>query len=307
MRPRLLIPWITLLLSLGGAAAPAAAQLAKPGGSAILFRSDPLADPALLLDGAALERIAWRLDAPAFAGDAPGSLRAVYDSRLPAGRVGWRLPAPFTRHDPFTAFAVLVVESEGFEADPFGFFQISWGLWSAERTGLDRTGSPDDLAGDTFELLEVDYFPNVSPFFGGPFLAATAFGAAHRSDPAFEFLGSFVNFTFGAVQAELPRDVPLLVVLEHRALQGALVVSVHRIEPDGSVLPVPGALAVAPLAGLALPEYELDALGLTLWQDGWEGGDPPSLRASVVYHALGVHAGVPAGPAELLRAPAPVR
>ena len=90
-------------------------------------------------------------------------------------------------------------ETPRLAADPNGFFQISWGLWSSTTTGLERTGNPASFAGDTFELLEFDYFPNASPFFGGPFLSPTAFGVANPDAPGFEGQGSFANaaFSFG--------------------------------------------------------------------------------------------------------------
>jgi hypothetical protein len=189
--------------------------------------------------------------------------------------------------DAFRAAAVFVIEPDGFQADPFGFFQMSWGLWNTRTTGLDRTGSLTSLASDTFELLEFAYFPNVSPFFGGPFLSPSAFGVANDEDPLFDFLGGFVNFAFASVPVELPLGEPLSAVLSHLPAEGVMVVTVRRIDAGGRLVPLPGAVAVVPLDSLPVREYSVDTIGLTLWHDGF-GGDTPSLRADVVFHELSV-------------------
>jgi hypothetical protein len=249
------------------------------------FRSDPMTDPATRLEGSALERATWQQDHPAYPGDRPGSLTVLYDARLEPARVGFPLPWPFTQDDPFTAAAVLVIHSEGLTADPDGFFQISWGLWNDAATGLERTGSFADFAGDTFEMAEFAYFPNVSTFFGGPFLSPTLFGAANPEDPTFDFLGSFTNLTFASVEMALPPDEPLLAMMEHHPADDVLVISVHRIGKGGRPVPLDGGVLSVPLDLLPRREFSLDTVGLTLWRDGFTG-EAPSLVAHVTYHAL---------------------
>jgi hypothetical protein len=249
------------------------------------FVIDPTLDPGSVEAGAALERLDWQSDDPAFPGDPPGSLRAIYDASLPAGWFGFALPAPVAAYDTYSAAAAFVIRSEGFSADPNGFFQISWGLWNSQTTGLDRTGSFTSFATDTYELIEFDWFPNVSPFFGGPFVAPSAFGAEVGGD-------AFGNFTslFG-LQVALPLDVPLLAVLEHRPDVHALVATVYRIVDSGRVVPVDGAVGVASLDFLTLREYEIDTIGLTLWQDGFSG-PTPSVTATLDFHALTATSGL---------------
>jgi hypothetical protein len=266
------------------------------------FRSDPAASGRTVIRGAALERVHWRRDEPAFAGDVPGSLLAEYDSSAPAGLLGFPLRHPLREQDTFHAAAVLVIHSEGFAADPDGFFQISWGLWNSRTTGLDRTGSPASFATNTFDLVEFDWFPNVSPFFGGPFVAPAVLGAADPGAPDFDALGAFANAVFVFdTEAGLPVDEPLLAVLEHRPAHDALVVSVHRIVGPDSALPVPSAVTLVDLAGLGLREYELDTIGLTLWNDGF-GGPSPAVRATVEFHALMLFRGRLSHVEDLLRA-----
>jgi len=258
------------------------------------FVHDPFLDPAAVIAGAARGRLLWQPDPPAFPGDLPGSLTALYDSSLPAGLFGFALPRPVSQDDPFSAAAVFVIEADGFEADPQGFFQISWGLWNSQATGLNRTGNLQSFAADSFELLELNWFPNVSPLFGGPFLSPVAFGTA-TGDPPDAFSNSSLLF---GMEARLPLDVPLLCVLRHRPEDDALSVQLYEIVGPGRALPVNGAVAVVPLDGLVLREYALDTLGLTLWHDGF-GGPEPALRVTLVYHALVFRPGRPVDPEQL--------
>jgi hypothetical protein len=274
---------ITIAALLAG---PAVADPRPTSGAVTeFFDTDPLSSTDIVLDGEVLERLTWNDDEPVFPGDRAGSLTAVYDSRLPAGRIGWPLSEAWSAEDAFTVTAVFVIESEGFTADPFGFFQISWGLWNSATTGLERTGSFSDFASDTFELIEFAWFPNVSPFFGGPYLSPSIFGVAAPDHPSYDFLGAFANFAFGSVPLDLPLDEPLAAVLEHRPSDGVMVVSVHRINERGRRVPLPGAVAVVTLDDLARRDLSVDTVGLTLWHDGF-GGDPPSLRADVIFHAM---------------------
>lgn len=275
---------LVVLAAAGTAAAQDTSTLVREG-AGLSFRSDPLAGADILIEGAALERLTWRDDQPAFPGDRPGSLTALYDSRLEPGRFGIPLPTTWDQDDTFTAAAIFVIESDGFSADPNGFFGVSWGLWNTEDPGLNRTGDFSDFAADTFQVMEYAWFPNVSPFFGGPFLSPALFGEAHAADPLFPFLGGFSNFAFGSTQVSLPLDEPLLAVMQHLPHSDAIVFSVSRIVNGGHLVPLPGALAVIDLNTLPLRSYSLDALGLTLWQDGFTG-ETPSVHVEVTYHHL---------------------
>jgi hypothetical protein len=262
------------------------------------FRSDPLSDPRTIVVGAALERLTHDESAPAWPGDRRGSLTALYDSSLPAGLFGFALPVALDEADAFTAAATFVLDPAGFEADPNGFFQISWGLWNTETTGLNRTGSFTSFAGDAFDLVGFDYFPAVSPFFGGPFLSPSVFGASRPDvDPPDAFANAAFAFN---LEVALPLGVPLLAMIEHEPGLDVAVASVHRIVRPRRTVPVPGAVTVIDLGALALRQYGLDAVGLTLWNDGF-GGPTPALRASVDYHSLVVVLGRVANADEILR------
>ena len=89
------------------------------------FETDPRFDPDTVVAGKPHDRLEWNSDAPAYPGDRPGSLTATYDANAEAGLFGLSLPQPYDHLATFTAAAVFVVHSEGFQADPNGFFQIS--------------------------------------------------------------------------------------------------------------------------------------------------------------------------------------
>lgn len=264
------------------------------------FAVDPAARTDVDLGGEVLDRITWNADTPAFPGDLPGSLTARYDATMAPGTLGFPLPETWTERDPFTAAAVFVIESDGLIADPLGYFQISWGLWNHETTGHERTGTVENFASDTFELLEFDYYPNVSPWFGGPYVSPTLFGRATPDAPAFPFLGAFSNaaFVFGP-ESPLPLDVPLVAVMQHRPAEGVVATFVATLTRDGSLAEVPGTASILSVEDLTDARFALDTVGLTLWRDGFSG-PAPSLRADVTFHVL---AAVPrlVEPADLLR------
>ncbi|RMF71852.1 MAG: hypothetical protein D6738_12975 [Acidobacteria bacterium] len=254
------------------------------------FDHDPLADPSVTLEGDPTGRLAWHDGAPAFPGDRPGALRAHFLSSAPTVRIGWALPDDLDERDAFTAFAAFEIRSEGFSADPDGFMQIAWGLWNAAATGLERVAYGPRA--DSFELLEFDWFPNVSPVFGGPYLSPALFGAADPENPLFPAAGAFANASFGfGPPVELPFDTPLLATMEHRPADGVVVVSVHELLDSGELLPVPGAVTLVPLAFLSRPEYRFDRIGIALYEDPF-GGPTPAVDAQVDFHALGVRPGL---------------
>lgn len=267
----------------------------------VSFERDPLASKLAVRDGDVASRVRWQDDAPAFRGDRRGSISAHFDARADVARLGWVLPQPLDERDSFTLYALATIEPEGFFADPNGYFQISWGLWNSATTGTDRTGSPDNFAADSFDLVEFNYFPNESPFFGGPFVTPTVLGGADRKNPLFEFLGAFANSSFGSSQVSLPLGVPLLIATRHDAEQQALTTRVWRIASDGSLEEIVDARAQAPLATLSRPQFTLDRFGLTLWHDGFSG-ETPALDARVTFQGLGVWIGGNATAEDLLSA-----
>jgi hypothetical protein len=248
-----------------------AGQAGAAPGRVERFPGDPLAGGSNLpffAEGDAASRFTHLATAPAFPGDRPGTLRVLYDTTLPTARISTPLGAILATDSDVTFGAILTVRSEGFAADPNGFSQIAFGLWNTHTTGMNRTGFP----ADSYDLLEVDWFPNVGEF-GGPFLSPTVFGG-NVGDNA------FFNFGFNSVESALPLDTPLLVQATYRATTRVLDVTMYRHTGGTVFTAIPGASVAVDLSGLA-PGYLVDALGIAAYGEGW-----PSLHATVDYDLL---------------------
>ncbi len=237
------------------------------------FAADPLtaqtANP-FFLDGDVADHFTYLpAEPPHFPGDRPGTLRVVYDTTIPAGRISTPLGQSLSLGDDFSLGAILTIRAEGFVAMPDGFDQISFGLWNSHTTGLNRTVFPSD----SYDLAEFDYFPNVSPDFGGPFLSPSIFGG-NVGDNAFN------NFTFQSSQVQLPFDVPLLCQLRYTATTRKLAVTVSRLAAGVFFQPVPLAAVTVDLS-IINPTLLVDSLGIAAYFEGF-----PSLHAVVDYDLL---------------------
>ncbi len=260
---------LLLLGPLSGAAAPPAARAAVVE----RFAADPLAAQGtnpFFLEGDVPDHFVFLPDEPAhFPGDREGTLRVLYDTTVPAARIATPLGRVLSLDDDFGFGAVLTIRSEGYEASPDGFDQIAFGLWNSSTTGLDRTGFPSD----SFDLVELDYFANVNPVFGGPFLSPTVFGGNVGGN-------AFFNFTFQSTEVRLPFDVPLLVRVEYGAAARRLGVTVSRLGRGLFFEAIPGAAVTVDLSTIR-PTFLVDSIGIAAYFEGF-----PSLRAAVDYDLL---------------------
>ncbi len=203
-----------------------------------------------------------------FAGDRPGALRVVYDTTLPQARVSTPINSVPSFNDSFEFGAILTIRSRGFFADPDGFSQIAFGLWNSATTGFGRTSFPSD----SYDLLEFNYFPNVTSF-GGPFLSPTVFGGEVGAN-------AFFNFAFTSAAVALPLDVPLLCRFVHDGAARRLTLTVSAYHEPGGFVPIPGAV-VAVDTGILNPTFLVDALGIAGYFEGFA-----SLHAVVIYDLL---------------------
>lgn len=95
------------------------------------------------------------------------------------------------RYDGFEFTVTFRIRSEGFYADPNGFAQIAWGLVNSQTSGDDRAGGS---AGPyAYDCATFDFFPNVSPLYGGPTVGPTVI----HSDDGEGFFAN-IDFSFGA-------------------------------------------------------------------------------------------------------------
>ena len=264
-------------LAVPSLAAPSAALAASPGTATMFverFASDPLAGTRFRPEGEVASRFSFLgHERPHFTGDRPGTLRVLYDTTLPTGR----LSAPFgdvlSTDASFEFGAILTIRSAGFHADPQGFSQIAFGLWNGHTTGLGRTLFPSD----TYDLVEADYFANVTDF-GGPFLSPSVFGGGAAGGNAFD------NFAFQSVETALPFDAPILMQGRYDAATGRLTLSASRVSSGVTFAPIPGAAIQVDLSHLH-PAFLVDVIGIAAYGEGW-----PSLRAEVDYDLVYVGA-----------------
>jgi hypothetical protein len=253
-------------LLLATAPAPAGAEVVER------FAADPLsghtANPFFSEGDAAARFTFVASERPHFPGDRPGTLRVLYDTTLPTARLSTPLGQVLSLDEDAEFGAILTIRSHGFHADPQGFSQIAFGLWNGRTTGLGRTVFPSD----SFDLVEFDYFANVTDF-GGPFLSPSVFGG-RDGDNAFD------NFAFLSQEVALPFDVPLLCRARYDAASRNLTVTVTRHSGGQRFEASPLVEAAVPLTGLD-PTYLVDVLGIAAYGEGW-----PSLRAEVDYDLL---------------------
>ena len=234
------------------------------------FGSDPFSGASpFFVEGEASPRFTFLTsEPPHFQGDRRGTLRVLYDTTLPTARMSRPLGEILALDEDLSFGAILTIRSHGFAADPMGFSQIAFGLWNARTTGLGRTLFPSD----SFDLLEVDYFANVTEF-GGPFLSPSVFGGNVGGN-------AFFNFAFRSQEVALPFDVPLLVQGRFDAATGMLQVSVRRHAGGPRFEGVPGGEVTVDLSTVR-PAALVDVLGIAAYGEGW-----PSLRAEVDYDLL---------------------
>ncbi|MEK6643611.1 MAG: hypothetical protein AABZ08_06845 [Planctomycetota bacterium] len=124
-------------------------------------------------------------------------LTVHYDTQLPTAFC-WRPVDPIggagiCRTRDFEFEVTFRIHGAGFFADPDQFAPIGWGLVNTVSTGTNRAGNDPPGAPYAFNVATFDYFPNVSPLFGGPTLAASGI----HSDVGQGFFSAF-EFPFGA-------------------------------------------------------------------------------------------------------------
>ena len=185
-------------------------------------------------------------------------------------------PVTFGACDAFEFSVTFRIHSAGFFADPDQFAQIGWGLINSQTTGTDRAGGAGpDYA---FDCVTFDYFPNVSPLFGGPTLGSTLI----HCDTGAGYFAEF-EFPFGAEsQIDTPfGDEDITLDVEHTATvhynpqtqvvtltvsQGATSLNVNA-DGDGG----PGGMDADPTTIQTLlfvdHPFAVDTFAIILWQD----------------------------------------
>lgn len=201
------------------------------------------------------------------------------------------------RCDDFELTVTFRIRSGGFYADPFQFAQIGWGLINLQTTGMDRAGGAGpDFA---FDCVAFDYYPNVSPQFGGPTIGPTVI----HSDTGQGYF-SQIEFPFGAeseIDTKLGEESITLDVVHVARVRydgGAriatltlsrdgLPVSINADGEGGSGGPDGDPTTVQTILVSGAP-FAVDALALTAWQDTFNPfGD--SVIAEVEFSEISFH------------------
>lgn len=234
------------------------------------FDTDPIAGSRAIVDG----------DASRF-GFSPGALTAGYDTLRPTTKLLWPLGRTLDQTTGFRYQATFTVHGAGLFADPNGFAQIAFGLLNAQTTGDDRSGNFDFGAttADTFDMVSVDYFPNIS-IFGGPTLAPVVIEGDDADPHTDAFAG--IHFPFApetGLDEEWPltlTGVPITAELRYDAVARRVVLTladadgplvINAVGAGGALGGYDGDVTTIESVLPAGAEFEVDSFGLMLWYD----------------------------------------
>ncbi|MBI5763320.1 MAG: hypothetical protein HZA51_07340 [Planctomycetes bacterium] len=230
-----------------------------------------------------------------FTYDGMGQVLTVhYDTQLPTA-LCWRPidagGAGICRTRDFQFSVTFRIRSAGFVADPDQFAQIGWGLVNSVSTGGNRAGNDPPGAPYAFNVATFDYFPNVSPTFGGPTIAGTAI----HTDVEQSFFAAF-EFPFGAesrIDTAFGDEAPALdtiyaATVRYSAITQTLTTTINQagipllINADGSGGPggPDGDPATIQTFFFADDPLCMDRFALTAWQDSFNLAGT-SVRADV--------------------------
>lgn len=202
-----------------------------------------------------------------------GVLEVHYDSSQTTTRLQRPLDESWSESDNFVFGAALTFDS--IDAPFNDFMQISFALTNSKTTGSVRAGAFLEDA-NTFDNLELGYFPNDSDF-GGFFVTGTAQGSADGAEHSFE------HFSSDSVSFPLPIGEPLIFLGTYSASESTLI---FRVIGDGIDLFIEvdtlGDTFGEP-AGLFL----VDSLSITSYFDGADfTPESTSVIADVSYDAI---------------------
>jgi hypothetical protein len=249
------------------------------------FVDDPMADGRATVDG----------DAGRFV-FSPSSQLAHYDTALPTTTLSWPLGQSFSQDTDFSYSFDYTLRGEMFTWSKDAFAQLSFGLTNSATTGKNRVGG----SGDAFDVVTVDYFPNVSDTFGGPSLGPTVIESNH-GDNFFDHL----QFPFGAEselddegETPLPTDVRLTAHVTYAANDQLL--TLQMLGPNG-LLPInaiggrfgaeggeDGDVTTIELYMPPSVQFSVDSASILLWQDTFAPPGESTVVADLDFHAIRV-------------------
>lgn len=238
------------------------------------------------------------------------TLTAAYDTALPTAKLAWQLPTTLDQNTgfrfdvDFTLFNVSAIST--------GFAQVAFGLIHSTTTGNDRVGG---TTADGYDVVTVDYFPNISDIFGGPTLTPTAI---ETDDGASGFLQTFddpntpnvnesspgsIIFPFGQEtdmtdEGSLPEGTPLHASLTYDEAMRLLTLRIDGEDinsvgdsgisggHDGDIHTIQSFLP-------AEAEFSVDSFAITLWEDTFGASGVSTVQADVRFDSFEVFVKVP--------------
>jgi hypothetical protein len=232
------------------------------------------------------------------------------DTRLPTAR--FDLPLGLTLDDTSNFTFSARFSFHVTTASPDQFAQFAFGLTNQATTLGDRTGSPANPNGyNTYNTVELDYFPNVSTLFGGPTLSQAVFGGNPGGNATNNFSGNFDSSTVLSNHAPgvtaLPQDMLLEAQLAYEAAGRTITLSMYQVGA-GDVLTLLDT-GVTPLDIDDPPwngnydifnPFVVDTLSIMAYQDGYTSTNDPSVLADVTYR--GIHLTIVPEPSSYLLA-----
>lgn len=253
-RARKGLPAIVLAIALVGVVAPASAA------TLLLedFATDPIAAGRATTSGNAARFSA-----------VSGGVVAHYDSTLPTAKLQWALPRSLDQSEDFDFEVDFRIASDNLVLDQNIGGQISFGLSNSLTTGDDRAGGTTQ---DAFDVVALDYFPNISPAFGGPSLGPSVV----MSDNGGSFF-SRIEFPFGIesrldVEGPLPLDVMLTARLSYES--GPRRLTLHLEGPGGPLDINSGAFGGPDVDNATIQHtlpssaaFSVDSFSLLLWEE----------------------------------------
>jgi hypothetical protein len=231
--------------------------------------------------------------APTYSGGATGQLDVYLNSSLPTARFQRPLGVTLTDTNDFTLtarFSFTVISAPSDQE-----MELAFGLVNSQWTGGDRTGSPTNYTSDnTFSTVEFDYFPNVSPIYGGPSLLPTVFGAQEPGEDAFANSAAVYGYPTDLGEhtngvTALPQNITLQATLAYTGTNRTLTLCMSQVNPDGSLTPLdteePALDLVANGYNTNFP-FVVDTLAIMAYHDGFTTTNDPSLVADLQFQEI---------------------
>jgi hypothetical protein len=276
---------------------PVSAQIAAPEGFHEAFWSSPFD-----FDGGR-----WTIEGPGwengqFAYDsATRELICHFNTLFPTTKLTIPLGNEYDWNDDFFFAVVMVIQSAGYEPEPDCFSPISFGLINRETTGTDRCGGTSFDGGDddTYDMVEWDFWPNVSEWYGGPCLGPSIMGG--RVGDAwwenFAFLQNPSDTDLSDEIAEnllpptgLPLDVPLSIRVRYQAASKLVYIEAYELKDNHWVL-LQTRVPPTPIDALN-PSFVCNAFAISLYQDAFNPDEnTPSVKATLRFQEITFCAG----------------